>query len=181
MHKGLFGFALLPALPSVPAFAAYKGSGVTSLMANALAKTVGLKALLPAVPQIHPGFASEPPPFEAAVAPGNDTAAPACTANCTGDVNSTSGGNNNTMQALAGIFGDLMNKQQDFLKRNSPPPPPGAMEAALKARNATKKSARVIIPVKKASPSPALGGARPAAGAPPRPAVKKPLPLPAQG
>jgi hypothetical protein len=175
-RSGLFGFSLLPALPHFAPFQPFKGGAALSILTGAFVKSVGLKALLPAVPKIHPGFASDEPIFEQAVAPTNQTAAPPCEVNCTQDANNGTGSNTSaTFDALSGIFGDLMDKNKRFLAKNTPPPPPGAYDGNLAGPPAppAKKSARVQIPIIKhrSSPSPSPS---------PRPGAKKPVAAPPQ-
>jgi hypothetical protein len=158
--KGLFGLRILPSLPSLPhlpsigsALGGNRASGGAAepnalrIMGGSLAQSAGLKALLPAVPRIVPGFATDAPPMEAAVAPGNDTAAPpicgsesavnatTCTQPTCGTpeadhyFNCTPPNANGTtdaavMNTLNNVFGSLMDDHEAFMKRNSPPPPP---------------------------------------------------------
>lgn len=217
--KGLFGVSMLPVLPALPSLPAAASIGglksrvmsksrrdvpsAVGIVAATLAQTAGLKALLPKVPSITPGFASDAAPFEAAVAPGNDTAAPpvcseTVTVDCTPPSNGTDGKNGSTdpMAALGGFFGSLMDKNQNFLNKNNMTDK-GAPAAALPARSVTtdtspavveagplaaaraapgakKKSAVVVLPFKRSLLAPGGGGT--AAAASPPPGVRAALP-----
>jgi hypothetical protein len=193
-RKGLFGVAMLPALPGLPTLPAFLALGPAAfaqapapsalhIMGGAFAKSYGLKKLLPKVPKITPGLASDAPDIEAAVAAANATAAPplcnaTITVNCTApSANGTEGGNGTNvtspLAAMSGLFGGLIEKNAKFMARNAPPPP----------YNLTR-SARVALPARApAPPSPLQLAAAAAPPAPPvasllnaKPSIPKPVP-----
>jgi hypothetical protein len=198
-RKGVFGFSFLPALPGLPRLALLRGGGAepsaVRTVASSLAQGAGVKALLPAVPKIHPGFASDAAPIEAAVAPGNiSDAAPACNntgggVNCTAPTNSTAANTTvNPLEAMGGIFGGLIQKNKDFMAKNMPPPPPNATLPAPPPPPPPPKAKRVVLPTKpgSAAATPLSEAIRAAAlssvpplplpGGSSRPTVSKPVP-----
>ncbi|GBF95261.1 hypothetical protein Rsub_08292 [Raphidocelis subcapitata] len=167
-RKGLFGFAFLPVLPpfpQLPSLSMLRGKSAepsaVRIVSSSLAQGAGLKALLPAVPKITPGFASDAAPIEAAVAPGNiSDAAPACNNasggnNCTAPTNSTAGNSTiNPLEAMGGLFSGLVAKNKEFMAKNMPPPPPNATLPARAPAPPAPKTRRVVLPTKPASAAP---------------------------
>jgi hypothetical protein len=198
-QRGLFGGmpALLPPVPSLASLAAYKGSSAASILAGALAKSAGLKALLPKVPGITPGLPEDAPEYVAAVAAGNISDAAAANATQAAAMNETQREEqrkkeeqvNATFGAIAGMFDGLMDKHRNFTARNAPPGPGGFYGSLAAAPSPPppppgKRSARVEVPYHKLPPAPGAppkkaaeaGAARPAGGQLALP--KKPVPRP---